>query len=414
MLGAVTLWAPVVDRYDLVIIGGGIVGLAAARSLRRRRPSAEIAVVEMESDLGVHQTGHNSGVIHSGIFYAEGSLKAGLTLEGRRQLLEFCRTEGIPTLPVGKLIVASRTSEEPALVDLLERARVNGVPGVSRLDREGLNDTAPGVAGTGAVLVPTTAIVEYPAVVDRLARRLEKDSVALLRAHEVTGARREEGGWRLETSAGLVGAQFVVNCAGLRADLVARCLGVEPSVSIVPFRGDFFELEGTPRERVRMLVYPVPDPRVPFVGVHLTPTVSGQLLAGPNAAIALAREGYRPGAFDASELARLAEFPGVWSLLRRYPGMAAREWLRSWSPTEFLSAIRRLWPEAGPENLGARRSGIRAQAMRRDGSLVEDFVLTHGPAALHVLNAPSPAATASFAIGDRIAEECLAGGVAAS
>jgi len=202
----------------------------------------------------------------------------------------------------------------------------------------------------------------------------------------------------------------VVNCAGLRADLVARCLGIEPSISIVPFRGDFFEMEGTPRERVRTLVYPVPDPRVPFVGVHLTPTVGGLLLAGPNAALALAREGYRPGAFDANELARLAAFPGVWALLRQYPGMAAREWLRSWSPAEFLSAIRRLWPAAGPENLGARRSGVRAQAMRRDGSLVEDFVLTHGPSALHVLNAPSPAATASFAIGDRIAEECARSG----
>ena len=403
-----------VDRYDLVIIGGGIVGLAAARSLRRRRPSAEIAVVEMESDLGVHQTGHNSGVIHSGIFYAEGSLKAGFDLGRPSSAPRILPYRGDPDAPGreahrGESHFRGTRPCGPSRTSSGQRSAGGVASGPGRIERHCAGRRRNG-SGPGS----DHRDRGYPAVVDRLARRLEKDSVALLRAHEVTGARREEGGWRLETSAGLVGAQFVVNCAGLRADLVARCLGVEPSVSIVPFRGDFFELEGTPRERVRMLVYPVPDPRVPFVGVHLTPTVSGQLLAGPNAAIALAREGYRPGAFDASELARLAEFPGVWSLLRRYPGMAAREWLRSWSPTEFLSAIRRLWPEAGPENLGARRSGIRAQAMRRDGSLVEDFVLTHGPAALHVLNAPSPAATASFAIGDRIAEECLAGGVAAS
>jgi (S)-2-hydroxyglutarate dehydrogenase len=188
---------------------------------------------------------------------------------------------------------------------------------------------------------------------------------------------------------------------------------VEPTVSIVPFRGDFYELEGTPRARIRTLVYPAPDPRVPFVGVHLTPTVGGAVLAGPNAALALAREGYRVGAVDAHEIARLASFPGVMALLRKYPGMAAREWLRSWSPAEFLAAIRKLWPAAAAEDLGARRSGIRAQAMRPDGSLVEDFVLLPGPASLHVLNAPSPAATASFAIGDHVARECARVGGAA-
>ncbi|MGP8072169.1 MAG: L-2-hydroxyglutarate oxidase [Thermoplasmata archaeon] len=396
-----------VDRFDIAVLGGGIVGLAAARSLHRIRPTASIAVVEKEDEFGSHQTGHNSGVIHSGILYAAGSLKARFTLEGRRQLLEFCAAEGIPTLPVGKLIVAADPFEEKALDGLLERARVNGVPEVSRLDQEGLRAAAPGVAGTGAVRVPSTAIVDYPTVAHHLAHRLEQDSITMLRNHEVTDARRDDGGWILTTSTEPVGARFVVNCAGLQADLLARCLAVEPSVSIVPFRGDFFELEGTPRERVRTLLYPVPDPRVPFVGVHLTPTVAGPLLAGPNAALALAREGYRPGSFDANELGRLATFPGVWALLRQYPGMAAHEWLRSWSPAAFLSAIRKLWPDTGPENLGARRSGIRAQAMRRDGSLVEDFVLTPGPAALHVLNAPSPAATAAFAIGDRIAEECV-------
>ncbi len=390
------------ERFDIVVVGGGIVGLATARSLRRHRPEDSLALLEKEPELAAHQTGHNSGVIHSGIFYAPGSLKARLTREGRAELLAFCAAEKIATRPTGKLVVASDASEMPALDRLMTQARANGVPGVMRLDRPAMDAAAPGVAGVAALWVPSTAIVDYPGVAQRLGRQLEAAGVRVSRGAEVTAAEPRPDGWHLETGAGGLDARFIVNCAGLDADLLARRLGTDPTVSIVPFRGDYYELEGTPRSGIHALVYPVPDPRFPFLGVHLTPTVRGTVLAGPNAALALDREGYHRGAVDGRELVRLAEFPGVWAMLRRYPGMAAHEWLRSWGREEFLYAIRKLWPSVELEDLGARYSGVRAQAIRPDGTLEEDFVLRPGPHALHVINAPSPAATASFAIAEEV------------
>jgi (S)-2-hydroxyglutarate dehydrogenase len=393
------------ERYDLAIVGGGIVGLSTARAIHARRPDWSITLLEKERTVGVHQTGHNSGVVHSGVYYRPGSLKARLCRDGRAALLAFAAEEGIETRAIGKLIVAVRPAEVPVLDELLARARSNGVDSVRRLSREELAERLPGVVGLGALDVPTACIIDYSAIAQRLAERLAESGVAIRTGHALTSVAAEPAGWRLATADREVEAGFVVNCAGLQADLVARRMGVEPPVSIVPFRGDFYRLSERLRTRVPCLVYPVPDPDVPFLGVHLTPTIGGELLAGPNAALALAREGYRPGQWDFEELGRMMAFRGTVGLARSYGALAAREWLRSWSPSEFLAAIRTVWPTATRSDLGSRTSGVRAQAVRRDGSLVDDFVFVRAERALHVLNAPSPAATASFAIAERVADE---------
>lgn len=392
------------ERFDVVVIGGGIVGLASARAIHARRPSASIAVLEKESSVAAHQTGHNSGVVHSGVYYRPGSLKAELCLTGRRLLLDFAEARGIRTSPIGKFIVASRAEELPALEMLEGRARANHVPSVRRIDAGELKARAPGVEGVAALDIPTAAIIDYPAVARALAEDLAV--VGGVRTGSRVRATTARGdGWTLDTVAGEVDAGFVVNCAGLECDLVAGLMGVRAPVAIVPFRGDYYHMGDRVRSTITLLIYPLPDPEMPFLGVHLTPMIDGSLLAGPNAAIAFAREGYRPGTFDPRELQRLSVFPGSLGMLRRYGGIAAREWLRSWGPAEFLAAIRVLYPAARRTDLGARTSGVRAQAVRPDGSMEDDFVFVHGPGALHVLNAPSPAATASFAIGERVAAE---------
>jgi (S)-2-hydroxyglutarate dehydrogenase len=393
------------ERYDLAVVGGGIVGLATARAIRARRPDWSLAVLEKERTVGTHQTGHSSGVVHSGVYYRPGSLKARLCREGRAALLAYAAEKGIPTRSIGKLIVAVRPPEVPVLDALADRARSNGVDSVRRLSAEELQDRLPGAAGLGALYVPSASIIDYSTVAAHLARDLGTEGVAVLTGHGLTSVVPAANGWRLGTADQEYGARFVVNCAGLQADLVARSMGIRPTVSVVPFRGDFYHLSERVRSQVPCLVYPVPDPDVPFLGVHLTPTIDGELLAGPNAALALAREGYRPGQWDLAELGRMMTFRGTVGLARNYGPLAAREWLRSWSPSEFLAAIRTIWPSAAREDLGSRSSGVRAQAVRPDGSLEDDFVFVRVERALHVLNAPSPAATASFAIAEWVADE---------
>jgi len=393
------------DRFDIAVVGAGIVGLATATALRARHPERSLIVLEKEGEVAAHQTGHNSGVVHSGVYYRPGSLKARLCLEGRVALMDFASREKIRCRRVGKVIVASRPEEVPGLATIEERARANGVSDVRRLAPGELESRLPGIVGVAATDVPSAAIIDYPEVARRLVARLSESGVEARRASEVRSAVLERERWRLDTSSGTVEAGYVVNCAGLEADLVAQQMGVDPPVSIVPFRGDYYHLSERLRPRIPCLVYPVPDPDLPFLGVHLTPTVGGELLAGPNAALALSREGYHEGQWTLSQLTRMAMFPGTIGLARRYGRYAAREWLRSWSPAEFLSAIRTLWPVVEESDLASRSSGVRAQAVRSDGSLEDDFVLVRGPRSLHVLNAPSPAATASFAIGEHVAEE---------
>jgi len=392
------------ECYDVAVVGGGIVGLAVARSVRMRRPNDALVVLEKEREVAAHQTGHNSGVIHSGVYYRPGSLKARLCLEGRAALIAFAEQERVRWKKVGKLIVASRPEEVAGLATIEERARANGVDGVRSLGRAELESRLPGLVGTAAVEVPSAAIIDYRDVARHLAAHLTREGVVLGLSSELTSAALRDDRWRLSTSSGEVEARFVINCAGLEADLVAERMGVRPPVAIVPFRGDFYRLSERLQPKIPCLVYPVPDPELPFLGVHLTPTVDGELLAGPNAALALSREGYHGGQFTVEQLARMAMFPGTVGLARRYGSFAAREWLRSWSPAEFLSAIRSLWPSVDAVDLVGRSSGVRAQAVRPDGSLEDDFVLVPAPRSLHVLNAPSPAATAALAIGEAVTD----------
>lgn len=393
------------ERYDVAVIGAGMVGLATARTVHERAPGKSLVVLEKEAEVAAHQSGHNSGVVHSGVYYRPGSLKARLCLEGRAQLIAFAAHEQIRCRPVGKLIVASRPEEVPALVTVEERARANGVDSVRRLAPGELEVRLPEIVGTAAVEVPSAAIIDFREVAQRLVARLTESGAAARLSSGVRSATLRNEAWVLDTPTGEVLASYVINCAGLESDLVARSMGVAPPVTIVPFRGDFYHLSERLRSRIPCLVYPVPDPNVPFLGVHLTPTVDGELLAGPNAALALAREGYRRGEWTVSQLARMAMFPGTIGLARRYGMYAAREWLSSWSRAEFLSEVRTLWPAVEESDLVGRSSGVRAQAVRPDGSLEDDFVLLPGPRSLHVLNAPSPAATAAFAIGGKVADE---------
>jgi len=394
-----------VDRYDVAVVGAGIVGLTTARTVLDRSAGKSLIVLEKEATVAAHQSGHNSGVVHSGVYYQPGSLKARLCLEGRVQLIDFAQRESIRFSRIGKVIVAASPEELSALTTIEEKARANGVSDVRRLGPGEVESRIPGLQAAGAVEVPSAAIIDYPAVARRLVDQLAGKGVETRTGCAVRSASFRDGGWVLDTPKGELFARYVINCAGLQCDLLAEAMGVRPPVRIVPFRGDFYHLSARLKPRIPCLVYPVPDPDVPFLGVHLTPTVDGELLAGPNAALALSREGYRGGQWTLAELAQMALFPGTVGLARRYGMYAAREWLKSWSPAEFLAAVRRLWPEVEERDLGERTAGVRAQAVRPDGSLEDDFVLVPGTNSLHVLNAPSPAATAAFAIADRVASE---------
>ena len=393
------------DAYDVAVIGAGIVGLTTAQAVLERSAGRSLIVLEKEATVAAHQSGHNSGVVHSGVYYRPGSLKARLCLDGRAKLIDFASREKVRYARIGKVIIASSPPELDGLASIEEKARANGVSDVRRLGPGELEARLPGVQGVGAVEVPSAAIIDYPGVARCLVDQLARRGVETRVASGVRGARARDGGWSLDTPKGEVFARFVINCAGLQCDLIAESMGVRPPVRIVPFRGDYYHLGDRLKSKVSCLVYPVPDPDVPFLGIHLTPTVEGQLLAGPNAALALAREGYRGGQWTLAELAQMALFPGTLGLARRYGMYAAHEWLKSWSPAEFLTAVQRLWPEVRESDLTDRTSGVRAQAVRPDGSLEDDFVLVPGPRSLHVLNAPSPAATAAFAIAEHVADE---------
>ncbi|HYA71199.1 MAG TPA: L-2-hydroxyglutarate oxidase [Thermoplasmata archaeon] len=393
------------DRYDVAVIGAGILGLATAHTVLERGAGKSLIVLEKEVTVAAHQSGHNSGVVHSGVYYKPGSLKARMCLEGRIRLIEFAQSEGIRCSRIGKVIVAATREELPALTSIEEKAKANGVSDVRPLASAELESRLPGIRGAGAVEVPSAAIIDYPTVARRLVDLLARGGVETRVGSAVRSATLRDNGWNLDTPKGEVVARYVINCAGLQCDLLASAMGVSPPIRIVPFRGDFYRLSERLRPQIPCLVYPVPDPEVPFLGVHLTPTVDGELLAGPNAALALAREGYRGGQWTLAELAQMALFPGTLGLARRYGMYAAREWLKSWSPAEFLAAVQRLWPVVEENDLVGRTSGVRAQAVRPDGSLEDDFVLVPGTNSLHVLNAPSPAATAAFAIAERVVNE---------
>ena len=390
--------------YDVAIIGGGIVGLATARGLLERFPSLSLVLCEKESELGTHQTGHNSGVIHSGIYYKPGSYKAKLCVEGARLAVEFCDAHGIKYDRCGKVIVATSQEEIPRLRTLHERGIANGVPGVTMIEAERVREIEPHVRALAGIHSPNTAIVDWGEVALAFGRDLAARGVTIERNFPVTAITRVRGGGvAVSTTQHSITARRIVNSAGLYSDVVARLAGAEPEVQIVPFRGEYYMLRPEREHLVHGLIYPVPDPEFPFLGVHFTRTIHGEVEAGPNAVLAFAREGYgwktaRPG-----EMLGTLRYRGFWSMARKYWRTGAYEVYRSLSKAAFVKALQRLVPELKPEDVKAGGSGVRAQAVRPDGSLLDDFSIVTSADAIHVLNAPSPGATASLAIGRHIA-----------
>jgi L-2-hydroxyglutarate oxidase len=386
-------------RY--VVIGGGILGLAVAERLTRERPRADVTVLEKEPGWARHQTGRNSGVIHSGLYYSPGSKKALMCRAGSASMVAFAQEEGIRHEVCGKLVVATREDELPGLARLRDRGRANGLV-VHELTGEQAREHEPHVAALAALHVPATGIIDYGEVCAALVRRLEHAGARLVLGAEVLGAVRFGADTVVRTSRGDFAADQVVSCAGLQGDHVARRLGHRPTARIIPFRGEYFELTAEASHLVRDLVYPVPDPDFPFLGVHLTRGVGGQVHAGPNAVLAFAREGYGWATVRPRELAQTLSYPGFWRLARRNYREGAREMARSASRHLFGDSLRRLVPEVRDDHLVPAPAGVRAQAMKRDGSLVDDFLIERSGNVVHVLNAPSPAATSSLEIAKHI------------
>ena len=393
--------------HDVAIIGGGIVGLATAHSLTRTHPGLDVVVVEKETELATHQTGRNSGVIHAGLYYAPGSLKARLCVEGADRLKAFCAEHGIRVDHCGKVVVATEETQLPALAELERRAAGNGVP-TERLDAAGIADHEPHAAGIAGLWVPVTAVVDFAEVARAYATLASAAGAEIRTGFEVVAAPGNQTGRRLESPAGWVEAKVVVNCGGLHVDRLARMMGLETDIRIIPFRGEYYEILPPASDLVRGLIYPVPDPRFPFLGVHYTRDVHGRVEVGPNAVLAFAREGYRRRDIVPGDLAESLGTRGLWALARSYWRTGAAEMWRSVATPAFVRDATRLLPGLKADDLGDFRSGIRAQALLPDGSLLQDFAIEETADAVHVLNAPSPAATASLAIGDHIAQRVTA------
>ncbi len=392
---------------DVVIVGGGIVGLATAYRLLETRPATRLLLLEKESTLAAHQTGHNSGVLHSGLYYKPGSEKANLCVSGLEQIIVFCREHGVAHEQCGKVVVATDKGELPRLENLWQRGNANGLQGLRKLTAEQIREIEPHAAGLAAIHVPQEGIVDYPAVCEKLGELIRKLGGEIRLNTRVSRLIPGTDGWTVGTTAGEYPARFVITCGGLHSDRLVRASGQKPSAKIVPFRGEYYKIKKERQHLVRNLIYPVPDPKFPFLGVHFTRLIHGGIEAGPNAVLAFAREGYRWSTINPRDLAESICFPGLWRFLARYPSMCGYEIRRSFSRSEFCRSLQRLVPDIRQDDLEPGGSGVRAQAMTAGGRLVEDFHFEEAPGILHVVNAPSPAATAALAIGRRIAEKVL-------
>ena len=389
-------------RCDVAVVGGGLVGAATALALAEKH-GLRVVVLEAEDRLAAHQSGHNSGVIHSGLYYKPGSLKATLCVEGARDLVRFCEEEGIAHERCGKLVVATREDELPRLDELERRGQSNGLTGLRRLRAEQIREHEPHAVGIAALWVPETGIVDYPAVARAYGKRIQALGGEVWTGARFVGVRRDGGNLVAETTRGAVTCELLINCAGLQCDRVAKLCGATVDVQIIPFRGEYYELVPGRRDLVKGLIYPVPDPRFPFLGVHLTRMVGGGVEAGPNAVLALKREGYRWLDVSPRDMATTATWPGFWKMASRFWTIGAFEVWRSLMKSAFVRDLQRLVPELRSEDLFRSGAGVRAQAVDRNGGLLDDFRIVRSDRAIHVLNAPSPAATASLAIGRTIA-----------
>jgi len=396
-----------VSKSDVVIVGGGIVGLAAAREILIRRPGTSMAILDKEASIGVHQTGHNSGVIHSGIYYAPGSLKARLCTQGARLMYEFCEHHGVRADRCGKLIVATTDSELPALDELYRRGTANGVPDLEMVGPAGIREHEPHCTGIRAIWSPATGIVDFSQVADAIAGDVTRLGGEIFTGHLVVGLTVRAGSISVLTGRGEFTATRVLTCAGLQSDRVAMLSGAPEEPRIVPFRGDYWQLRPERRHLVRNLIYPVPDPKFPFLGVHFTRRISDDAVwLGPNAVLAMAREGYRRSALRPGDLAQTLRYPGFRRMARKYWRTGAAEVYRDLSKRAFVAACQRFIPELTHTNVMPGPSGVRAQSVARDGGLVDDFIFNiQGTQLMHVRNAPSPAATSCLAIGQLIADE---------
>ncbi len=391
------------QKYDIAIIGGGIVGLATAMALQAKFPKASLAILEKEPVLADHQTGHNSGVIHAGIYYKPGSYKAKLCVEGGRLMIQFCEENSVPYDRCGKLIVATTEDELPRLQNLYERGTANGIQGLELIGPERTREIEPHAKAVRALYSPITAITDYTKVSNAMGARIKAAGGNIFCSTRVLGITRSEGTFTLETTGATFRCRNLVNCAGLHSDAVARMMGLNPDALIIPFRGEYYSLRPECR-MVKGLIYPVPDPQFPFLGVHFTKRIAGDYEAGPNAVLAFAREGYKFHNVSLKDMASMLAFKGFWIMGWKYWRTEVYELYRSLSRSAFLKALQRLVPELKDEDLNPGGAGVRAQIVTSAGSLVDDFLIEEAPNAVHVLNAPSPAATASIAIGRHIAE----------
>jgi len=393
-------------RFDYAVIGGGIVGLSVAWNLLEREPQARLLVLEKEDAVGRHQTGRNSGVIHSGIYYKPGSLKAKLCREGNRRLLEFCDRHGVAYDICGKVIVATTQAEISQLDKIHQRGIDNGLE-VHRLSAAGVREIEPHVQCLEGVRVPSTGIIDYTAVCAKLVELIQARGGEVRFNARVTGIHPKETEVTVETARETLTARRIVNCAGLQSDRMAKLAGAKPDAKIVPFRGEYYELKPERRSLVKHLIYPVPDPEFPFLGVHFTRMMDGSVHAGPNAVLSFKREGYFRTSFDLRDFVDTMTYPGFWRMAGKHARAGLEEIHRSYSKPAFVRALQKLIPEVRSEDLIPSGTGVRAQALCADGKLVDDFLIVNGGPAVHVCNAPSPAATASLEIGRHVVETVL-------